>query len=87
MACSCGNPVVLYVWEGDGVLHDCSSGMACAMACCEREAWRLLELKSDLAALSLNGWPEDSVVDAERATRVVPRRVDVPEAFCVHGGG
>jgi len=75
------------VWEGDGILEDYKSGMVVALACCEREAWRLMELKDSTAAFSLNDWPEDRVIDPERETRKQPKRIEQPEAFTCWGGG
>ena len=85
--CACHCSVALYVWEGDGILEDYTSGMVCALACCEREAWRLMEAKDRTAAFSLNDWPEDRKIDPERETRKKPRRIEQPEAFTCWGGG
>ncbi len=84
--CICRCSVALYVWEGDGILEDYTCGLVVALACCEREAWRLMEAKDSTAAFSLNDWPDDRVIDPERETRKKPKRIEEPEAFVTWGG-
>jgi len=79
----------LYVWEN--VLTDYTSGMVCALAHTEAEAWDMLRAADHTAWWSMRGQaddrndprtPEELGDDVPR-----PKRVEKPEAFVCWGGG
>jgi hypothetical protein len=63
----------LYVWEG--VLIDYSSGIVCALARNEEEAWRKVKETDEMAH------------DILKSNHEYPEEFDVPVAFVVWGGG
>lgn len=63
----------LFVWEGDGVLQDYSSGMICVLAYDLEEALKLIEDKCDYCQNSFDA----------SAYKIIEK----PEAFLTWGGG
>lgn len=62
----------LYVWQGEGVLQDYTSGMICVLADSLEEALKLIEQKSPYA---MNNFPVNEYEVVEK-----------PEAFMCWGG-
>ena len=64
----------LFVWEGDGVLQDYTSGMICVLATDLQQAFNLIREKYDDYYLN-------------DLARIEPKVIEEPEAFAVYGGG
>jgi len=64
----------LFVWEGDGVLQDYTSGMVCVLATDLQQAFNLIREKYDDYYLN-------------DLARIEPKVIEEPEAFAVYGGG
>jgi len=90
----------LFVWEG--VLEDWTSGLVCAFAEDEKQAWQKLYEKDSTAWWNLQGhleiegtgslstrlWMKFNATGEFVTDRAVrPKVIEAPEAFVVWGGG
>ena len=63
----------LFVWEGEGILQDWTSGMVCVLATNLKQAFDLIREKYDDYYLN-------------DLARIEPKIIEEPEAFAVYGG-
>jgi hypothetical protein len=81
-------PLRLWVWEGDGVLEDYTSGLVCVLAPDEAAAWDVLKEHDRTAWWSIRCYPEnrdDPRTHEELDSASRPRCVEQPEAFVIWG--
>lgn len=89
--------IKLFVWEGDGVLQDYTSGMVCVLASSEREAWNILYKYDPLAYWALTGRssrhsdpvPDFDPSSCKNENIIHPKKccVTAPAVFVCWGGG
>jgi hypothetical protein len=76
----------LYVWEGDGVLQDYTSGMICAIADNLEDAWKVIE-RADEATTWQHEGKERVWNFPQYPTTVIDLSNAQPMAFVCWGGG
>lgn len=77
----------LYVWEGDGVLQDFTSGLICAIANSPEEALQAIQDECSYAWYDRDG-KRNEAFPTKHPTRIIPlEMLDKPIAFVCWGGG